>query len=36
MEFRDHLRTTGGALRRWFVAQSYDALLVAAIWLLGL
>jgi len=36
MEFRDHLRTTGGALHRWFVAQSYDALLVAAIWLLGL
>ena len=36
MEFRDHVRTTGGALHRWFVAQSYDALAVAAIWLIGL
>ena len=36
MEFRDHVRTTGGALHRWFVAQSYDALCVAAIWLVGL
>ncbi len=36
MEFRDHVRTTGGALHRWFVAQSYDALCVAAMWLLGL
>lgn len=36
MEFRDHLRTTGGALHRWFIAQSYDALIVGAIWLLGL
>lgn len=36
MEFRDHVRTTGGALHRWFVAQSYDALCVALIWLIGL
>lgn len=36
MEFRDHLRTTGSALHRWFVAQSYDALIVGLIWLLGL
>jgi predicted PurR-regulated permease PerM len=36
MEVRDHLRTTGGALHRWFVAQSYDALIVGLIWLAGL
>ena len=26
----------GGALKRWFLAQTYDALAVGAIWLLGL
>jgi predicted PurR-regulated permease PerM len=36
MEFGDHVRTTGGALHRWFVAQSYDSLLVAGLWLVGL
>ncbi len=36
MDLGDHLRTTGSALHRWFVAQTYDALLVGAIWLVGL
>ncbi len=36
MDFRDHLRTTGSALHRWFVAQSYDSLIVGAMWLVGL
>lgn len=36
MDMGDHLRITGGALRRWIVAQTYDALIVGAIWYLGL
>jgi len=36
MDFNDHVRTTGGALKNWFVAQCYDALCVAALWLVGL
>lgn len=36
MEFEDHFRTAGSALHRWFIAQTYDALLVAGIWLVGL
>jgi predicted PurR-regulated permease PerM len=36
MEFRDHIRTTGGALKNWFVAQSLDALAVGLLWLVGL
>jgi len=36
MELGDHIRTTGSALHHWFVAQTYDALIVGAIWLLGL
>lgn len=36
MTFGDHVRTTGGALKNWFVAQTQDALAVAALWLLGL
>src|SRR3954470_12855700 len=31
-----HARTTGSALQNWFVAQCYDALAVAALWLVGL
>src|SRR5256885_8919442 len=31
-----HARTTGSALKNWFVAQCYDALGVAALWLVGL
>ncbi len=36
MTFGDHVRTTGGALKYWFIAQTQDALAVAALWLLGL
>ena len=36
MEFRDHLRTTGSALKNWFIAQTLDALAVGLIWLIGL
>jgi predicted PurR-regulated permease PerM len=36
MDLGDHFRTTGTALKRWFVAQSYDALAVGALWLMGL
>jgi predicted PurR-regulated permease PerM len=36
MEFRDHVRTTGGALRNWLKAATYDALAVGAMWLVGL
>src|SRR5438128_1297999 len=34
--WREHARTTGTALKNWFVAQCYDSLCVAAIWLIGL
>jgi len=34
--FRDHLRTTGTALKHWFIAQCYDSLCVGALWLVGL
>jgi predicted PurR-regulated permease PerM len=36
MEIGQHLRITGGALKRWFIAQSKDALAVGVIWLVGL
>jgi predicted PurR-regulated permease PerM len=36
MDFRDHLQTTGGALKRWFIAQAQDSLAVGAMWLIGL
>jgi len=36
MDWREHLSTTGTALKHWFVAQSYDALCMAALWLIGL
>jgi predicted PurR-regulated permease PerM len=36
MEFREHIRTTGGALRGWLIATSYDALAVGLMWLVGL
>jgi predicted PurR-regulated permease PerM len=36
MEIHPHLRTTGTALKRWFVATLYDALAVGAIWFIGL
>jgi predicted PurR-regulated permease PerM len=36
MAFRDHARTTGSALKNWFIAQCYDSLAVALMWLVGL
>lgn len=36
MPFRDHARLTGTALKDWFIAQCYDALAVALLWLVGL
>jgi predicted PurR-regulated permease PerM len=32
----DHVRTTGSALKNWFVAQCLDAAAVALLWLIGL
>ena len=31
-----HIRTAGGALKRWFIAQCYDAAAVALMWAIGL
>jgi predicted PurR-regulated permease PerM len=31
-----HVKTTGSALKNWFIAQCYDAAAVAALWLIGL
>ncbi len=36
MEFREHARITGEALKRWFIAQLQDAVCVAVLWLIGL
>ncbi len=36
MNFTDHLRTTGGALKSWAIAQFQDSLAVGALWLIGL
>ena len=36
MQFQYHADLTLGALRRWFVAQCYDALLVGLLWLAAL
>jgi predicted PurR-regulated permease PerM len=36
MRIQDHLKLTGGALREWFIAQSYDSLAVGVLWLIGL
>jgi len=36
MDFGDHLRTTGGALKNWAVAQLQDSLAVGSLWLIGL
>jgi len=36
MNFGDHLRTTGGALKNWAVAQLQDSLAVGVLWLTGL
>jgi predicted PurR-regulated permease PerM len=36
MRISEHLLTTGGALKRWFLAQTLDAIAVGAIWFFGL
>jgi predicted PurR-regulated permease PerM len=36
MDVREHLQTTGGALKNWFTATLQDALAVALLWLVGL
>lgn len=36
MDFEDHLRTTGGALKNWAIAQFQDSLAVGLLWLTGL
>src|SRR5437764_11684019 len=36
MELRSHLRTTGSALKNWFIATLQDAVAVGAMWLIGL
>jgi predicted PurR-regulated permease PerM len=36
MQFSRHVNITGGALKRWFIAQCYDALAVGALWWAGL
>lgn len=36
MDFKDHLRTTGGALKHWAIAQFQDSVAVGALWLIGL
>jgi hypothetical protein len=35
-DWRSHARTTGTALKNWFIAQCYDSLAVALLWLVGL
>ncbi len=36
MEWKTHVHTTGSALKNWFIAQCYDSLAVALLWLAGL
>jgi predicted PurR-regulated permease PerM len=36
MDWRSHARTTGTALKDWFIAQCQDSLAVALLWLAGL
>jgi len=36
LDYGDHLRTTGGALKNWAIAQLQDSLAVGALWLIGL
>lgn len=36
VDFLDHLKLTGSALRGWFIAQCCDVLLVGLMWLIGL
>src|ERR1051326_244274 len=36
MDYVDHLKTAGGALKRWFIGTLQDAAAVGALWLVGL
>src|SRR5215470_9996263 len=36
MEFGDHVRLTGGALKNWAIAQMQDSIAVGLLWWLGL
>jgi predicted PurR-regulated permease PerM len=36
MQFQHHANLTLGALRRWFIAQCYDSLVVGGLWLAAL
>jgi predicted PurR-regulated permease PerM len=36
MDLREHLHTTGGALKHWVIAQLQDSLAVGVLWLIGL
>ena len=36
MQFSRHINITGGALKRWFIAQCYNSLAVGALWWAGL
>lgn len=36
MELHSHLRTTGSALKNWFIATLQDAVAVGAMWFIGL
>jgi len=36
MQWNAHARATGSALKNWFIAQCYDSLAVALLWLAGL
>jgi predicted PurR-regulated permease PerM len=35
-DWRSHARTTGSALKNWFIAQCQDSLAVAILWFVGL
>jgi predicted PurR-regulated permease PerM len=36
MELQEHLQVSGGALKKWFIAQVQDSLAVGILWLVGL
>jgi predicted PurR-regulated permease PerM len=36
VDFGDHVRLTGGALKNWIVAQAQDSVAVGLLWLVGL
>jgi predicted PurR-regulated permease PerM len=36
IDFKGHIRTTGGALKNWAIGQLQDSLAVGVLWLIGL